>query len=49
LSEQESEQAYTGRAESRGRILDWTEAGLWIALLVVGSLVALAVLRGPAA
>jgi hypothetical protein len=45
LSEQESEQAYTGRAESRGRILDWTEAGLWIALLVVGSLVALAVLR----
>ena len=45
MSEQESEQAYTGRAESRGRILDWTEAGLWIVLLFVGSLVALAVLR----
>jgi hypothetical protein len=45
LSEQESEQAYTGRAKSHGRILDWTEAGLWIVLLVVGSLVALAVLR----
>jgi hypothetical protein len=26
-------------------MLDWTEAGLWIVLLVVGSLVALAVLR----
>jgi hypothetical protein len=34
-----------GRAEARGRILDWTEAGLWIILLVVGSLVALAVMR----
>ena len=45
MSEQESEQAHTGRAKSRGRILDWTEAGLWIVLLVVGSLVALAVLR----
>jgi hypothetical protein len=45
LSEAESEQAQTSRAESHGRILDWTEAGLWIVLLVVGSLVALAVLR----
>ncbi|MCH8083679.1 MAG: hypothetical protein IH885_05530 [Myxococcales bacterium] len=45
MSEQESEQPHTSRAESRGRILDWTEAGLWIVLLVVGSLVALAVLR----
>ena len=45
MSEQESEQPPTSRAESRGRILDWTEAGLWIALLVIGSLVALAVLR----
>ncbi len=45
MSEQESEQAYTDRAKSHGRILDWTEAGLWIVLLVVGSLIALAVLR----
>jgi hypothetical protein len=44
-SEQESEQSHTSRAESQGRILDWTEAGLWIVLLVVGSLIALAVLR----
>ena len=29
----------------RGRILDWTEAGLWVVLLVVGSLIALAVLH----
>ena len=45
MSERESERAHTGRAESRGRILDWTEAVLWVVLLVVGSLVALAVLR----
>jgi hypothetical protein len=45
LSEQELEQEHTGRAKSHGRILDWTEAALWIALLVVGSLVAMAVLR----
>jgi hypothetical protein len=45
LSEQEWEQEHTGPADRRGRILDWTEAGLWIVLLVVGSLVALAVLR----
>ena len=45
MSEQESEQPPRSRAESHGRILDWTEAGLWIVLLVVGSLVALAVLR----
>jgi len=32
-------------AGRRARILDWTEAVLWVALLVVGSLVALAVLR----
>ena len=36
---------HVDRAKSHGRILDWTEAGLWIVLLVVGSLVALAVLR----
>jgi hypothetical protein len=45
LSEQEPEQAYTARADRQGRILDWTEAGLWIVLLVVGSLITLAVLR----
>ena len=45
MSETEREPAYTGRAKLHGRILDWTEAGLWIVLLVVGSLVALAVLR----
>lgn len=45
MSEQESEKSQLGRAESHGRILDWTEAGLWIVLLVVGSLVALAALR----
>ena len=45
MSEQEWDRAHTGRAKSHGRILDWTEAGLWIVLLVVGSLVALAALR----
>lgn len=45
MSETEREPAHAGRAEPHGRILDWTEAGLWIVLLVVGSLVALAVLR----
>ncbi len=45
MSERESEQAHTGRAETHGRILDWTEAGLWVILLVIGSLVAMAVLR----
>jgi len=42
VSEREQKPA---RTEPYGRILDLTEAGLWIALLVVGSLVALAVLR----
>jgi hypothetical protein len=42
VSEREQRQA---RVEPYGRILDLTEAGLWIVLLVVGSLVALAVLR----
>jgi hypothetical protein len=45
VSETEREPAYTDRAKSRGRILDWTEAGLWIVLLVIGSLVALAALH----
>jgi hypothetical protein len=45
VSETEREPAHADRADSHRRILDWTEAGLWIVLLVVGSLVALAVLR----
>jgi len=48
LSEAESQRAQTEPAASKarvGRILDWTEAGLWVALLVFGSLVALAALR----
>jgi hypothetical protein len=45
VSEGENEQAPTSRAGAHGRILDWTEAGLWVVLLVVGSLVAMAVLR----
>jgi hypothetical protein len=45
VSKNKTEQAASGRAEPYARILDLTEAGLWIALLVVGSLVALAVLR----
>jgi len=45
VSERESEDTHTDRADRRARILDWTEAGLWVALLVVGSFVALAVLR----
>jgi hypothetical protein len=45
VSETEREPAYTDRAKAHGRILDWTEAGLWIVLLVVGSLVALAALH----
>ena len=45
MSERNGEQAHADRAKTVGRMLDWTEAGLWIVLLVVGSLVALAVLR----
>ncbi len=45
MSEQETEHAHADRAKPYGRMLDWTEAGLWIVLLVVGSLVALAALR----
>lgn len=45
MTERRNEQANAGRAEPYGRILDLTEAGLWIVLLVVGVLVALAVLR----
>ncbi len=45
MIETESKPASADRAKLHGRILDWTEAGLWIVLLVVGSLVALAVLR----
>ena len=45
MTEGKHEQANAGRAEPYGRILDWTEAGLWIVLLIVGVLVALAVLR----
>jgi len=43
--ETEREPAHADRSKLHGRILDWTEAGLWIVLLVVGSLVALTVLR----
>jgi hypothetical protein len=45
VSKRGQKQAHADRAEPYGRILDLTEAGLWIVLLVVGSLVALAVLR----
>jgi hypothetical protein len=45
MSKPEKEPVHADRAEPYGRILDLTEAGLWIVLLVVGSLVALAVLR----
>jgi len=45
VTEGKNEQANAGRAEPHGRILDLTEAGLWIVLLIVGVLVALAVLR----
>jgi hypothetical protein len=45
VSETEREPAHADRADLHRRILDWTEAGLWIVLLVVGSLIALAVLR----
>ena len=37
--------AEAGSHAVRDRILDWTEAGLWLALLGVGSLVALAMVR----
>jgi hypothetical protein len=43
--ETEREPVQADRAKLHGRILDWTEAGLWIVLIVVGSLVALTVLR----
>jgi hypothetical protein len=43
--ETEREPAHADRSKLHGRILDWTEAGLWLVLLVVGSLVALAVIR----
>ena len=42
MIETESEPTHEDRARSRERLLDWTEAGLWIVLLVVGSLVAMA-------
>lgn len=45
MSKREKNQAHADGAEPYGRALDWTEAGLWIALLVIGSLVALAVLH----
>jgi hypothetical protein len=45
VSKRGQKQAHADRVEPHGRILDLTEAGLWIALLVIGSLVALAVLR----
>jgi hypothetical protein len=45
VSKQPKRQAQAEAAEPYGRILDLTEAGLWIVLIVVGSLVALAVLR----
>jgi len=45
VNERENKRAHADPAEPYGRILDLTEAGLWIALLIVGSLVALAVLR----
>jgi hypothetical protein len=45
VTERENEPANAERAEPYARILDLTEAGLWIVLLVVGVLVALAVIR----
>jgi hypothetical protein len=45
VSETETESTHAERAKSQNRLLNWTEAGLWIALLVVGSLVAMAALR----
>ena len=45
MSEQTREPVHAARAKTYGRILDWTEAGLWIGLVVIGSLVALAVLH----
>lgn len=45
MSEQPERKARAGRYGGLERILDLTEAGLWIALLIVGSVVALAVLR----
>lgn len=45
MTERENEPTHAGRPEPYGRILDLTEAGLWVVLIVVGVLVALAVLR----
>ncbi len=45
MTKSEEEQVHASRAGSHARILDWTEAVLWIALIAVGILVALAVLR----
>lgn len=44
MSEQNREQAHADRSKTVGRMLDLGEAGLWIILLVIGSLVALTVL-----
>ena len=41
----EAEERPTGRDRMRARALDLIEAALWVALLVFGSLVALAILR----
>jgi hypothetical protein len=45
VSEKDKQQEPAGGAGSHNRILDLTEAGLWIVLLIVGTLVGLEVLR----
>ena len=45
MSEQDQQQESGGEAGPYDRILDWTEAGLWLALLVIGTIVGLEVMR----
>jgi hypothetical protein len=45
MSGHEREPAGAARAATQARVLDWIEGVLWLSLLVVGSAVALAVLR----
>jgi hypothetical protein len=48
VSKRDRQQQPTGEAGPHERILDWAEAGLWIVLLVVGTLVGLEVMRDAA-
>ena len=47
MSKKDKQQEPAGEAGSHNRILDLAEAGLWIVLFIVGTLVGLEILRDP--